>query len=358
MGSMKHQISFYTAALTATQSDGSVGAAPSEIQLFPAGQFRADDGRPANVAGWVMTQKQASALIAMQAARKNPTVIDFEHQTLNAKHNGQPAPAAGWFKALTWRAGSGLFATGVEWTPAARAMIEAGEYKFISPVFTYNAKGEVTRLLHAALTNDPALDGMAAVAAAFDLSALNPALNPDQEPYMNPESLKALGLAADATPEQIDAAVAALTTKITEADAKVAELTAQAATAAEQAAALKASHQPTAVVEELKTQLAALTAEHNQRQLDELIKTAVAEGRLVGAPQIEWARGQTPAALSSYLATTTPIAALTGTQTGGKAPDPAKPTLTTEELAACTLLGQSPDEYLAFKSNQSSAGAK
>lgn len=132
-------------------------------------------------------------------------------------------------------------------------------------------------------------------------------------------------------------------------EAHIAALATQAATATEHLAALKANHQPTAVVEELKTQLAALTAEHNKRALDELIKTAVAEGRLVGAPQIDWARGQTPAALSSYLATTTPIAALTGTQTGGIAPDPAKPTLTPEELAACTLLGQNPDEFLAFK---------
>ncbi len=67
---------------------------------------------------------------------------------------------------MEWREGAGLYATGVEWTDNAAAMIAAGEYKFISPVFAYNKRGEVLELLHAALTNTLALDGMDAVMLA------------------------------------------------------------------------------------------------------------------------------------------------------------------------------------------------
>lgn len=137
------------------------------------------DGRPhtdeVESGKWVLTAELAAQLVAQVAARATPFVIDYEHQTLRAVNNGKPAPAAGWFSQVEWREGSGLYATGVEWTENAAAMIAAGEYKFISPVFGYNRRGEVIELLHAALTNTPALDGMDAVmlAAASRLASLS-----------------------------------------------------------------------------------------------------------------------------------------------------------------------------------------
>ena len=60
-----------------------------------------------------------------------------------------------------------MYAIDVEWTERATQMIEGGEYRYISPVFAYDKKtGKVKWLLHAALTNNPALDGMDAVAAS------------------------------------------------------------------------------------------------------------------------------------------------------------------------------------------------
>lgn len=140
--------------------------AANEIQLFPAGKFRATDGRPHDVPHWFIDAALAAQIIAEFEARANRTVVDYEHQTLLAAQNGQPAPAAGWFGKLAWRE-SGLYAVDVEWTERATQMIEGGEYRYISPVFTYDKKtGKIKRLLHAALTNNPALDGMDAVAAS------------------------------------------------------------------------------------------------------------------------------------------------------------------------------------------------
>jgi phage I-like protein len=88
------------------------------------------------MAGLLMARSRH--LIAAADARQTPYVIDYEHQTLRSAKNGLPAPASGWFKKLEWREGVGLFAVDVEWTDAAAAAIDAGEYRFISPVFLYD----------------------------------------------------------------------------------------------------------------------------------------------------------------------------------------------------------------------------
>ena len=94
-------------------------------------------------------------------------VIDYEHQTLNKATNGQPAPAAGWFKGLEWRDGLGLFMVQIEWTERAREMIASGEYRYLSPVFGFDSQtGAVTYVHSVALTNDPALIGLSDLAAA------------------------------------------------------------------------------------------------------------------------------------------------------------------------------------------------
>jgi phage I-like protein len=150
------------------------------IQLFPTGAFKARDGRPKDVlAGhWYIDGQVAARLIAKAAALATDLVIDYEHQTLNSAENGQPAPAAAWFKgkALEWREGLGLFATQVDWTGTAAAMIAAKEYRYLSPVFSYDKQsGEVLELHHVGLTNSPALDGMnslpALAAARFNLAS-------------------------------------------------------------------------------------------------------------------------------------------------------------------------------------------
>jgi phage I-like protein len=81
--------------------------ASSEIQLLPAGKFRATDGRPKDVEAWFIDAEAAAIIIKEIEGRDNRLVIDYEHQTLRTVENGQPAPAAGWFKKLEWREGEG-----------------------------------------------------------------------------------------------------------------------------------------------------------------------------------------------------------------------------------------------------------
>lgn len=150
----------HLAALTQSLSE-----AAREFRILPAGVFRAKDGRPAHLPGWKIDAEIAQRVIAASTS-VDELVIDYEHQTINAEKNGQPAPAAGWFRQMVWREGAGLFAVGVQWTDKARAMIAAREYRYISPVFPYNAvTGEVQKIVGLGLTNNPALPGLANLAA-------------------------------------------------------------------------------------------------------------------------------------------------------------------------------------------------
>ncbi|WP_429885373.1 phage protease [Geoalkalibacter halelectricus] len=313
-----------------------ISGAGRELQLLPSGEFVARDGRPGTGKSWRIDTALAAKLIAQAGARKTPYVIDYEHQTLNSEHNGRPAPAAGWFKTLAWREGAGLFATDVQWTEKARAMIAAGEYRFISPVFSYDAQGRVTGLHMAALTNNPALDGMAQLAAA----KFTPQ---DKEQGMNEELKKLLGLQGDPGDEEIAAATAALCARLVEQEQSIAAL--------KSAAHDPAKFVPVATVEEIRQELAALKAQAQQRGVDELVGAALADGRLLPAME-PWARElgkKDLAALKAYTEQAQPIAALSGMQTQGKAPDARAVKLTSDELAVCKQLGIAESDFLKLK---------
>lgn len=341
----------YTSSIAARVLTDVGGPAPGRIQLFPAGEFSARDGRPGTLKGvkakaWTITPIIAAAVIARWQARETPLVVDYEHQTINAAENGKPAPAAGWIESL--EAGpDGLYAT-VKWTDAARAFIQADEYRYISPVFSFDPEtGAVLELKSAALTNYPALDGMAAVAARAE-----------DDPPMKKETLEALrqffGLAADADE---DAALAALKAQ-GEGQTLTAMLTAAKETAPDPAqyvpAAMLAAAQEknaalAAKVKELEGEstLAALTAE---------IDAALADGRLPKACEA-WAKATAktnPEAIKGYIASAVPVAALTSTQTGGTSPagTPHTAALTDEEKYACAQLGMSEAEFLEAKKTE------
>lgn len=137
------------------------GAAMLDIQLTPASAFRPSDNREMTVDSWKIDAAIAAKVIGRFQQRKSFPVLDYEHQTLNARDNGQPAPAAGWLRQLQWREGSGLWAS-VDLTATAAAFVRQGEYRYVSPVFAFDpVTGEVLSILMAALTNNPAIDGMA-----------------------------------------------------------------------------------------------------------------------------------------------------------------------------------------------------
>lgn len=159
------------------------------IQLLPFGNLIGRDGR----GPYVMPEANAqSVLDATRAlAGSMDLVVDYDHQTDLAavKDVGGTAPAAGWIKELQARQ-DGIYGR-VEWTARGARALKSKEYRYISPVFDHTRTGlVVTRLLRAALTNNPNLE-MTALAAA----------QPHEAPAMIllQKIAAALGLPADAT---------------------------------------------------------------------------------------------------------------------------------------------------------------
>ncbi|AIK14260.1 Mu-like prophage I protein [Pectobacterium atrosepticum] len=365
------------AALAAEINKASLGV----IQLFPAGEFRARDDRPTECPAWIMTAEVAQALIAAANAQLTPYVIDYEHQTLRAAKNGKPAPASGWFKTLEWREGVGLFAVDVIWTDSAAAMIADGSYRFVSPVFSYDKSGRVLQLLHAALTNTPALDGMDEVmlaAASFLTSASS-----TQEDTMDEllERLRwMLNLPITATAEDITAELNKLIDQLASATAGTAaasfntlsanpfnlieKLTADAASVVAlttQVASPDPAKWVSVDVMQQSVTEALATANNNtaalaQQQCAELITVALSDGRLLPA-QKGWAKSlaeSSPDSLKAFLDNAPKIAALTTTQTRGLPPPGVKPKTATDndddvvDVAICNLMGIDPAEVAKF----------
>lgn len=324
---------------------------PTEIQLTPAGYFRAVDGRPHDAPdGWFIDEMQAR-LVKLAARRsRNKFVIDYEHQTLHKEKNGQPAPAAGWFKKLEWREGSGLWAVDVKWTPQAESAILSEQYLYLSPVFQYEPQtGRVLSIQMAAITNSPGLDGMQSL-ASLSLEQFQTLLTQQEDMPMK-KLLAMLGLPDTASEEEAVAALTKLQSENKESSDKVAALTAQV-----DAEPDPAKYVPVAVVQGLKAEMAALTQSHNTKTVEDLVGKAL-EDKLITAAEKDWALklGKTNlAALTGYLGTQKPIAALTAPQvTPGEAPPGKTAALTAEQKQAAQLLGIPEEEYLAhLKSEQ------
>lgn len=317
----------------------------SEVQLLPGADFRLQDGRFTDAPPFRITADIAARLIAQLEARETRFLIDYEHQTLATDESGQPAPAAGWASRFEWREGAGLFAVDVEWTERARAMIDAGEYKYLSPVFAFEVEtGEITRLLHAGLTNFPAIDGMDELAArAAARFQMDDSEAPQEDASMNPalkKLLARLNLAEEATEEQLAAAVEKLADDhevLVAAKAKPPEPD-------------PAKYVPIGVVEELKTEVVALREAATDRDVQALVGQALEAGKLLPG-QKEWAEklGKSDiAALREYVDKAQPIAALKGTQTGGLPPKPedlGDGELSEQQLAMCKAMGLDPEVY-------------
>lgn len=167
------------------------GPVPEWIELIPAGPSIAGrDGRK-----WVLDRPDD--IVAAFNQDERDIVIDMEHATEIKAPAGDPAPAAGWIRGIEVR--NGAIWGRVEWTPAGAVAIENREYRYVSPVFSYEpGSGRIRQLLSVGLTNRPNLR----------LQALNRQRPKEEEMFKR--LLAAIGLAEDATEDQAVTAVSTL----------------------------------------------------------------------------------------------------------------------------------------------------
>lgn len=122
-------------------------------------------------------------------------VVDYNHASFD---NSSPEDrrAAGWIKFNTFIATANGVEADIEWTPAAKELLENREYRYLSPVFetdlkkATNGKSFIKMLVNVALTNNPNIAGMPALTNAKT-----------GETKMDPKILAALGLDPEATLE-------------------------------------------------------------------------------------------------------------------------------------------------------------
>ena len=320
------------------------GVPANHFLIFPEGDaVKAKDGRPFDAPAWIMKKDNGMALAASLNQSAKDLVIDYEHQTILSKENGQPAPAAGWLKAgsFLYVDGVGLCSNNYEFTAKAKDYIDNGEYRFKSPVVLYNKAGVVLGLHSVAITNDPALSILDELKPALLTAAITiPQTKPQQqENSMNPLLaliLASLGLAETTTEEQ---AIAALNQNFADIKSKatakglmlddgklLASLSAEIAKVGEPIPATleqkepdPAKYVPIEVVTALNEKIAELQG--NQKDpAEELVAEALSNGQLLPA-QESWAMLYAQKDLQGfkdYLSRQPKIAALTQSQTAGK----------------------------------------
>ncbi len=199
---MKHQFAL------CVQIEASEDGPPGSIHLLPAGPLvRGRDGRE-----WRMTSPENVA-----ARLEDKIAIDINHSTQRKSAMGDEAPAVGWITALESRE-SGIWGT-TEWNSRGKAALNDKEYRFISPVFTFDPDennpdtGEIDQLLTAALTNNPnlrltALNTPEVVLEPENKTIIKETINETKSQGENMDRVKGyLSLKAEATEDDIVQAI-------------------------------------------------------------------------------------------------------------------------------------------------------
>lgn len=303
--------------------------------IFPDGKFRSDDGRPARdtegrVQDWRMDAQIAADLIAQLEKSGKPILYDYEHNSLWGD-----SEAAGWITKLVYVAGKGMYAR-VEWVDDAAEAIAGKKYRYSSPCFLYDDTGRIVRLLSVALTNNPALGDLGAVALARQAALSATPVGALAALFSNAAGrIPGITTGDQAmTPEQI----AALTTERDTLKTNVAALTAERDKAHADLAALRKQ------VDDAKA-----AADAAKRK--DMIEAALTAGHLVPA-QKEFAESLDLGSLTKFLDTLKPVAMLSKQVDGkGKPGGDKNAQLTAEEQAMCKSLGVSPEDFLLAKGN-------
>jgi phage I-like protein len=163
-------------------------------------------------------------------------LVDYDHFSYDPR---RPSEAAGWIIALKVEPGPtpqpGLWAR-IRWTPEGRAAVQAGRYRFLSPVWltgdcevlndAERKRMRPLRLDSAGLTNNPNLKDLAPLSNrnAGSQNPFPPNLNNNNKNNMN-NIQQALGLGPEAAEEQAVAEITQLKNRLTAAETRIHALT-------------------------------------------------------------------------------------------------------------------------------------
>ncbi|UQZ89541.1 hypothetical protein C4J81_15400 [Deltaproteobacteria bacterium Smac51] len=330
--------------------------APEWVHLIPAGTFSGRDGR----GPWTLVNAAAFIKATADYQAGADIIIDYDHQSEFTAQNGQPALAAAWIKELEERP-DGIWGR-VEWTAKAARMVVAKEYRYMSPVFIYDAKGELTRLDSAALTGKPNLElkslnkqGAGMDGFLMELAALLglPDTTTQEEIYEAIRKLKESGESANSEDDEKGANSDGAETppeNLEEAEAILMNAVSDLVNAAEDEAAEPAATNKAANAQmiELGKMVGRLERRLSGMEADKAVNAAVNAGRISPGMR-EWAKtyaATDPRGFADYVKSAPRIvtpgqSAMNAATRGGG--------LTSEEKAVCRQLGMSEADFLKSK---------
>lgn len=304
-----------------TTDDHESPAPPEWVMLIPEGKFLGRDGRGPY-------QLDADAVLAAYNKAAIELPIDYDHQSLEADAKAGPVPAAGWIKALEIRDGA-LWGR-VRWTARAAELIQAREYRYISPVFRVRS-GRIIEINGAGLTHYPNLK-LLPIAMAM------------KGAYMNEEIMQKLQallkLPATATIEDVLAELQRLMERLQAAEA-----------AAQSRQPDPAEWAPMAQYKTVADELAKLQTEVAAQKAEAAVTAAMSSGKLAPALK-DWAIGyasRDPQGFADWVAKAPVLVDVAAQGQGRKNVAPNADTLTEEDRIACALLGMSEADFAAHK---------
>lgn len=323
------------------------GEPPSDFRILPYGEVRFRwEGQPEMVFRLTPEHAREAVQMAAQGNTGGELRIDYEHRSETPIDNS-PVPAAGWFN-LEARE-DGLYATNVRWTPKAAQMLTDREYRFFSPVF-WEDGGFIRAVGSLALTNTPATVGQEPLLA----SAM-------QGDPMRERLIQLLGLAAEATDEQIEAALQERLAAGVQLQAAQGLLASAGITAAigsdeaqGQALAAAANAQLAARVADLEAENQQLSSAQSDADATQVVEEAIAEGKIYAATRPFWLEQakKNPKAVKAHFASlkagaAVPNQTLKPAPAGGAADLGSE--LSEDERAVIAQTGITVEKYLATR---------
>ncbi len=176
-----------------------------DVQLSPFGDF------PGLLGGQRVIQTcDRAAFERLVANFSGEVLVDFEHKA----ELGGDTEAAAWVQALRIDPEQGLMAT-FRFTDVGAEAVANRRLRFLSPVWSLDADGRPERLISVGLTNKPNLP----VAPILNREDAGTPPVEEKDTRMKEQLIAALGLAPEATDDDVVAAVAALKQRCDEQEA-------------------------------------------------------------------------------------------------------------------------------------------
>jgi len=257
---------------------------PTELRLFA-------NGLNETTKGPIICDAKACEMVMSRFQKRGLDKLPFDYG--HGMVYGTDHRASAWF--VPEGRGGELWATQIQWTPAALTALSNREYRFYSP-FCYVGyeDGRILELMNVALLCMPATNGQKPIVA----TSVGSKTRVTEKIKMDPELARLLGILGCAAVSEVEPKIKALGTHAATVTAQVATLTADNT--------------------KLATQVTELSTAAETAKRDGLIATLSAAGKL--APSLHaWAKTQTfgvlesfgaaaPAAVASSTSVTAPVA--------------------------------------------------